>query len=184
LCSAGLHPTTTVPRIKLFGEKLTKLEEVTFLDLTMNKRLTWQSHIDQIIQKAWPRINAMRRIAALQKPHHPETLLMIYNSFVRPLFEHAAVAFCNTANTHWQSLERLQNAALKAIFKQPAYVSLDILRDPVPIPCLKSHLMESAYNRFVQMINNSPLVQDLYEDHRIAIPREGHKSPLETILEL
>jgi hypothetical protein len=174
----------TVPRIKLFGERLTKLEEVTFLGLTMNKRLTWQSHIEQLIQKAWPRINAMRRIAALQKPHHPETLLMIYNSFVRPLFEHAAVAFCNTANTHWQKLERVQNAALRAILKQPAYVPCDILRDAVPIPCLKSHLMESAYNRFVQMIDNSPLVQDLYEEHRNAIPKEAHKSPLETILEL
>lgn len=174
----------TVPRIRLFGTRLVKTEEAIFLGLILNPRLTWQPHLDKLIQKAWLRINLMRRIAALQKPHHPEVLLHIYRSFVRPIFDHASVAFCNMANSHWQKIERIQTAAMRIILNLPAYTPYSLLHDACPIGSLKEHLQRGAKRTFEMMLNNSELIQQLYEEHRNSTPREAHKSPMQVLLEL
>lgn len=170
--------------LRLFGERLRKTEEAVLLGATFTPRLTWNVQVDKLLQKAWPRIFVLRRISALQKIPDPSTLLMIYISFIRPIFDHAAIAFANMSNSHWLKLERLQNCALRSILKLPAYTPIEVLNDASSLIRIKDHLLKSAEKRLQGMLNGSPLVQQLLEEH-LSNPRvAAHCSPLEAILDL
>jgi hypothetical protein len=91
--------------LNLFGERLSKTEEAVLLGETFPPRLTWNVLVEKLLQKAWPQISLLRRISALQKTPDPSVLLIIYQSFIRPIFDHAAVAFANMSQSHWLKRE-------------------------------------------------------------------------------
>jgi hypothetical protein len=170
--------------LKLFGERLRKTEVAVLLGANFTPRLTWDVQAEKMLQKAWPRISLLRRISALQKTPDSSILLMIYQTFIRPIFDHAAVAFANMSQSHWLKLERLQNCALRCILKLPAYTPIDVLNDASSLIRIKVHLLDSAEKRLKCMLNRSPLIQHLFEMHRIRPSVSSHRSPLEAILNM
>jgi hypothetical protein len=109
--------------LHLFRTALKTTEEVVFLGLTLTSSLTWKTQFENMEQKAWPRVNALRRIAALLKGRHSEILLGLYSAFVRPLFEYAAIAYISASQTHWNRLHRIQSVTIKSFLRLPNYLS-------------------------------------------------------------
>lgn len=70
--------------------------------------MSWNNHINKIIEKAGKRLSAMIRIAGkLDK----QTKLNIYLSFIRPILEYGCMIFDNTTQEMVHLLESIQRLA-------------------------------------------------------------------------
>ena len=69
-------------------QHIKEVESHKHLGLILSNDCSWQKHIDYIKEKAWTRINIMRR---LKYDIDRKSLETIYKSFIRPLPEYADV---------------------------------------------------------------------------------------------
>ena len=110
--------------------------EIKVLGVTLDSRLNYDSHITAMCTKAARQINILKRIS---KYLDQDSRINIYRSFVASNFNYCPVAwiFCGARNA--RKLERLQERALRFVFKdstseysellkQGNFISLSVLR--------------------------------------------------------
>ena len=168
--------------LSLFNSPLQTSAEATFLGLTLTPTLTWRPQFEKMECKAWPRVNALKRLSALQNGRHPEIMVSLYSAFVRPIFEYGAIAFANSPQVHWLKLHRIQSLALKSFLQLPTYLSSEIAQDVASFPEIKNHLIDFSKRRLNSMKKSSPLIRNLIADHAAQLRRNAHKSSLEVLL--
>ena len=71
---------------------------------------SWHYHINYIKEKAWARINIMRKLKFLLDRKSLET---IYISFIRPVIEYADTIWDNCTQNDKQELEKIQLEAAR-----------------------------------------------------------------------
>ena len=90
------------------------VDNIKILGVTLDKDLKFNDHVSKMCKKASRQLNALRR---LSKHIDESCRLAIYKSFITSVFEYSPVAwiFCGKRNGH--KLERLQERALRFIYK-------------------------------------------------------------------
>ena len=73
-------------------QQIKEVESHKHLGVILSNECSWQTHIDYIKEKAWPRINIIRQ---LKYDLDRKSLESIYKSFIRPLLEYADVIWNN-----------------------------------------------------------------------------------------
>ncbi len=98
------------PNLYLHGQILTRVSTHKHLGMTFSDDMKWGAHIDSILQKAFNRLNGIRRLKTVISRTVKETL---YKSLVLPLVEYGSVLFDNCSAALKLRLERLhRNAAV------------------------------------------------------------------------
>ena len=116
--SATLFSLSTKKQmIKLkLGETEMQIEnEQTYLGITLDKRQTWKPQIEKAETKARRKLAIMRKLAGTEWVANETVLKNVYQGAVRPHLEYGATAWASAAKTHHQTLDRVQNAALRII---------------------------------------------------------------------
>ena len=100
-------------KIDLFfgNTKLTEDDDLEFLGVTIDKKLTWNKQISIISSTAGQRLGALRRIAPKLDVSGRAT---VYKAQIRSVMEYASLCWMS-ASTTLQLLERIQKKALKII---------------------------------------------------------------------
>ena len=88
----------------------------------------WHKHIKYITDKAWGRINIMRR---LKFKLDRKSLEIIYTTFIRPLLEYSDVIWDKCARYGKQELDKIQNEAARRGTGATKLISLENLQDEV-----------------------------------------------------
>jgi ribonuclease HI len=101
--------------IKLGDTPLRSEDEATYLGVTFDKKQTWKPHIQQAEAKARRKLAIMRKLAGTSWGANENILKRVYQGAVRPHLEYGSSAWSTTAKTHQQSLDRVQNQALRII---------------------------------------------------------------------
>ena len=102
-------------KLTLFNEEINWSNEVKYLGITLDKRLTYQKHISNVSKKF---INCKRALYTLLGKHSKLTIknkLLIYKLYLRPIISYAAPAFGYTAKSNFIKLQRLENILLRTI---------------------------------------------------------------------
>ena len=103
--------TNTVhPPVFMLDQQIKEVESHKHLDVILSNDCSWQKHIDYIKEKAWTRINIMRR---LKYDLDRKSLETIYKSFIRPLLEYADVIWDNCTQQNKNELELIQLEAAR-----------------------------------------------------------------------
>ena len=106
--------------------------------MTLDKRLTFRSHISQTKGKATGRIKNMypllKDINLL-----PKTKILLYKSYIRRILTYAAPVWMTAAPTTKKSLEAVQRRTIRIMADVPRYVSLNSLDDCYNIEPLLEH---------------------------------------------
>jgi len=101
--------------IKLGNTTLKNEEEVTYLGVTFDKKQTWRPHIQKAETKARKKLAILRKLAGTSWGANQQILKRVYQGTIRPHLEYGSTAWCNAAKTHHQSLDKVQNQALRII---------------------------------------------------------------------
>ena len=169
------------PTIKLFGQNIPIVAEATFLGVIFDTRLTWGPQFSKMTAKAYKRLNILRHLASLTKKPNPNTLLHLYKSIMRPIFEYASLCYINAADVHFDKIQLIQNHALRIVMQSPRYTLITDLHDCTGSQPIKTHLISDAKHRLQIMQNNSPLI------HKVILEYHAHQhipenaSPLDVL---
>ena len=101
--------------IKLGDTPLENDEEATYLGVTFDKRQTWKPHIERAERKARRKLTILRKLAGTSWGANEKVLKQVYQGVVRPHLEYGSTAWSTAAKTHLQTLDRVQNQALRLI---------------------------------------------------------------------
>ena len=107
------------------------IEEVSshkHLGIFLSNDCSWHKHIDYVKEKAWVRINVMRRLKFRLNRKSLET---IYFSFIRPLLEYADVIWDNCTYYEKLELDKIQSEAARIVSGATKLVSLHALNEEV-----------------------------------------------------
>ena len=91
-------------------------DSVRYLGLTIDKDLSWKTHVSNVQKKAFAAIVCIRR-ASQYLPVKIRKIL--YNSLVLPHLDYCSTVWHSCNQTLSQSLERTQNYAMIVILSQP-----------------------------------------------------------------
>ncbi|RWS01070.1 Tcoingi protein-like protein, partial [Dinothrombium tinctorium] len=84
------------------------------LGLTLDPKLTFNTHTTAVIEKATRRIHSLKAIASHTWGQDKETLTLLYKQYIRSVLEYASPAWFPTlSQTNLQKLKTLENRALR-----------------------------------------------------------------------
>ncbi|MCG8079340.1 MAG: hypothetical protein JAY75_24360, partial [Candidatus Thiodiazotropha taylori] len=89
---------------------------------------TWHHHINYITEKAWTRINVMRKLKFKLDRKSLET---IYLTFIRPLLEYGDILWDNCSQYEKDELDKIQNEAARIATGATKLVSIKDLYNEI-----------------------------------------------------
>ena len=98
------------------------------LGVHLSSDCTWHSHIERIKEKAWQRLNIMRRLKFILDR---KSLEIINTSFIRPVLEYGDTIWDNCTLYEKRELDKIQNEAARITTGATALVSIQALYDEV-----------------------------------------------------
>ena len=102
--------------ITLRGKDIAKHETIKYLGVTIDKDLTWKSHLTNTCNKAFAAVAAIRRSTSYLPC---QTRKMLYNALVLPHMDYCSVVWHSCSSKLSQSLERVQNYGMRVILSKP-----------------------------------------------------------------
>ncbi|XP_064862156.1 probable RNA-directed DNA polymerase from transposon BS [Oncorhynchus nerka] len=109
--------------LKLYGETIKVGKEAKFLGVTFQKNMSWTTHIANIEREGRKRLNHLKTLCGRKYGASPQTVLKVYTSYIRPLFEYALPAWITASPQQMNRLQTVQNMAAKMAYRLPRYIS-------------------------------------------------------------
>ena len=94
----------------MLNQQITEVEHHKHLGIFFSKNGTWHKHINYIKEKAWKRINTMRK---LKFQLDRKSLEIIYTVFIRPILEYCNEIWDNCTQYEKDDLENIQIEAAR-----------------------------------------------------------------------
>ena len=116
------------PSIYMQSLLITEVDTHKHLGIHFSSDATWHHHIRYITEKAWTRINIMRKLKFKLDRKSLET---IYLTFIRPILEYGDVLWDNCSQYEKNELEKIQNEAARIATGATKLVSLNALYNEI-----------------------------------------------------
>ena len=126
------------------GRTLDRTDGATYLGMTLDTRLTWKKHINQVTDKVTARFGLLKRLAGIKWGSSQSVLKTTFTSYIKPVLEYGSEVLVTASDSALSKLNLTHNKALRLI--TGAAVS-------TPIPAMQ--LQTEIYNWRGQS-NNQP----------------------------
>ena len=111
---------------------------------------TWHKHIDFVKEKAWKRINIMRK---LKFEIDRKSFEIFFFTFIRPFLEYASVVWDNCTQYEKAELDKIQNEAARIVTGTTKLVSIQALYEETKWETLEERRRKSKLILFYKIIN-------------------------------
>ena len=164
---------------------LTVSNEIKFLGLTFDRKLTWRHHIDNVRHRMWLRINAIKAISGRNLGMQSKTLIHLYKMWIRPIALYGAPAYYSAAKTHINKIQVIQNSALRIALRRTRRTHTEDLHQEGSLTPLKAEAVRSSH-RFIEKKVDDSLIQRLLIEHRIMLDYDRYRKarPSKTPIDL
>ena len=135
----------------MLGQQINEVEFHKHLGIYFSNDGSWHKHIEYIKEKAWTRINIMRR---LKYEIDRKSLEIIYTTFIRPILEYADVIWDNCGDYEKQELEKIQNEAARIATAASKLISIRNLYNEIGWETLEKRRINHKLILFYKMYNN------------------------------
>ena len=184
----GLFTNSNTPKeitLNLGRVPLTVSNEIKFLGLTFDRKLTWRHHIDNVRHRMWLRINAIKAISGRNLGMQSKTLIHLYKMWIRPIALYGAPAYYNAAKTHINKIQVIQNSALRVALRKTRRTHIEDLHQEGSLIPLKAEAVRSSH-RFMEKKIDDSLIQKLLIEHKIMLDYDRYRKarPSKTPIDL
>ena len=121
------------------------------IGIYLSSDCSWHKHIDYVKEKAWTRINAMRKFKFELDRKSLET---IYLTFIRPILEYGDVVWDNCTLNEKQELDKIQIEAARIVTGTTKLISIQTLYDEIKWETLETRRNKHKLVLFYKMFNN------------------------------
>jgi ribonuclease HI len=124
-------------------QNLIKMEnKAKFLGIIFDRKLTWQPHIEYIIERCKKRLNLMRAVSGYQWGASKRSLLTIYKALIRSIIDYGDVAYSTACKSHLNKISVIQTEALRICCGAPKGTSASALQNEcgeMPLQLRRTH---------------------------------------------
>ena len=128
-----LHPD---PQLTLNGSLIPVVEEVKFLGMIFDRKLSFLPHLRSLKNKCSKALNLLRVVAHTSWGADQQTLLLLYRSLIRSKLDYGCIVYGSARNSYLQMLDPIQNHALRlclGAYRTSPSSSLCILANEPPL---------------------------------------------------
>ncbi|MEW8548123.1 MAG: reverse transcriptase domain-containing protein, partial [Candidatus Thiodiazotropha sp.] len=156
---------STLSKLTLFNSEIEFSDEITFLGMILDSKLTWGQHIKSLIEKCNKDLNLMRMVSGTTYGADKKVLLNLYKALILSKLDYGAQAY-NSAPKHLLSkLDLIQNKALRIATRAFHSTPINALEVECGIKPLKLRREELILKYWAR---SSPLGQSLPINNLIA----------------
>ena len=139
------------PSLSMQNHQIIEVDSHKHLGIYLSNDCTWHQHINYIKEKAWFRVNVMRK---LKFKLDRKSLEIIYTAFIRPLLEYGDVIWDNCAEYEKADLDKIQNEAARIATGATKLVSLYTLSNEIGWETLEQRRKNHRLTLFYKMVYN------------------------------
>ena len=140
---------------------------------------TFKKHTQDIVERCNPRLNACRALTGTDFGQQKESNTLLYRQFVRPVISYGSTAWSpNTSNTNHESLQVIQNSALRIATGCTKTTPINHLHRETKVLPIKDHLNMRGTQYYAAAIAN-PQHPNHYMSEPYSAPRRVKRSPHE-----
>jgi len=132
--------------VTLFGEPTKWVVTTPCLGVTIDKRLTWSPHIDQVRKKTAQRMGMLGHLLNGKSDHSVRKGVLLYKQLIRPMMDYACPACWSSARTHVRGLQLLQSNCLRLATGVPWYVGKRQIHEDLCVPLFAHHIRALTTN--------------------------------------
>ncbi|GBL56893.1 RNA-directed DNA polymerase from mobile element jockey, partial [Araneus ventricosus] len=147
------------PVVNLFGTPIPWKNEVKYLGVTLDRSLTFKSHIERTRDKFNDSFRRQYSLICRNSRLSLNNKVLIYLAYLRPILAYASPVWACTLKTHLHKLVVLENKTIRMITNARWYHRNIDLRLALKIPSLKEFIQNLARKFFnnIQNIDNNTL---------------------------
>ena len=99
--------------LKIGDTKIQIKNSVKFLGVILDKKLSWNEHIQYVVDRCKTRINLLRALTGTNWGANKKTLLMLYRVLVRSVIDYGSIAYDSASEAIKKKLDLIQSKALR-----------------------------------------------------------------------
>jgi hypothetical protein len=130
--------------------------------MTLDRRLIWSPHIDQVRKRTAQRIGMLGPLLNRKCDLSIRNRVLLYKQLIRRMMDYACPAWRSAARSHVRRIQVLQSKYLRLASGAPWYVSNRQIHESLGVPFFDDHitaLTESFDSKLADMGN--PLIRQL-----------------------
>merc|ERR1712212_89921 len=108
--------------VLLFNDVVRPVSKAKFLGVEIDDSLRFKNHIQELTARAEKRLNILKILA--WGGTEPKTMIRLYKVYIRSIFEYGSVCFLFCPDSLLDSLQKVQNRAIRICLRLPRYVSV------------------------------------------------------------
>lgn len=130
------------------------IQDKKFLGVCLDRKLTFENHINLLIKSSTKALNILRSLAGVNWGSDPKILSMLYKSLVRSHFDYSSLAYMNCNVTLLKKLDIIQNKALRIITGAMCSTPINAMQCESCIPPLILRRIQLASNFCLKLISS------------------------------
>jgi hypothetical protein len=150
-----------VGQIQMFGRDIPWKDQVKYLGVILDKRLTFIPHIKHVEAQTKMVASRLSSLTCRKSKMSIRNKLVLYKSIIRPVMTYASVVWGHASASQLNKLQVIQNRFLRTAFNSPWFVRNNQLHREANLPMLKEFLHEIALRSFEKAkVHENPLVRE------------------------
>lgn len=156
----------TCPSVFMYGSAIPFSHKVRYLGLHIDRRLTWNTHIDTKRKTLEIRRKQLYSLLGKHSKLPLHLKLLVYKTVIRPIWMYGSQIFCSAKPSVVAKLQRFQSKFLRLISNAPWFVSNQTLHKDLHMPFIHD-TFRHLYTRFKEKLpdNINPLIRNLNTQH-------------------
>jgi len=120
--------------IQFLGEPVAWVETARYLGVTLDTRLTWSAHINQLGRKAAQRLGMFGALCNKRSVLYIRNGVLLYKQLIRPVMEYACQVWSSPARSHVRKVQVLQSKCHRIATMAHWYVGNRQIHEDLGIP--------------------------------------------------
>ena len=150
------------PAIYLNGVVVPQTDEVTYLGIHLDKRLTWRKHIEAKKTQMKLKALSLNWLIACHSPLQLEHKVLLYNQVIKPIWTYGLPLYGNASSSNIEILQRAQSKILRTMTGAPWYIRNDNIHKDLNIPTVKAEFEKIRQRYTIKLQSHvNPLAQPL-----------------------
>lgn len=147
----------TCPSVELNNIKIPQSEDVRYLGIYLDRRLTWRKHIFTKRKALGLQLRKLFWLISRKSKLSLENKLLIYKCILKPIWSYGAELWGTAAKSNIEIIQRFQSKTLRMITNAPWYVTNIQLHRDLEIPTVKQDIMNKlhAYSKRMELHPNN-----------------------------
>ena len=147
------------------GQVIPSLSSVKFLGIAFDSALTFRSHFSTVATLARHRLLKLNSVFSATYGPSISTLIRLYNSYIRSLFDYGAPATCVASPAIQRSWERIQTHFISRALSMPSFIYNGRKRQHAYLPPIHDRNLYLAKRWYRRAIQHNRGVQDYIDNH-------------------